>query len=320
MSKAWLSPDDLVRQLDDRLVVLQDAAFPHGGYPHYYSGPSADVARALIGNHKSNRDRAVIWARKHGTTLIDDTPLGRDLNNFEGVGTFRYFNNNPLIAIDQKINAALLPWKHLSRHFALSVWGHVSTTVCGANRGAVYYTLELPYTLNHAHFGLRADDFIHALLNPRRIPIETINLVPFAQIFAGYNGTGYERAHDLICMGEQRVALHEALKSVKPASIKHALALASKEVLSSPVEAYEYFLESRDRYQLDRKSILQDLGKPVPASYGKTPQERYEKRTAQLEAFGMAAFALVKTELDLMPKTMRPNLAIPDCLMGRVAL
>lgn len=47
---------------------------------------------ALVGlPYASNYVRGLAWAKKHSAMVIDDTTLGRFLNNFDGTGLFSYF-------------------------------------------------------------------------------------------------------------------------------------------------------------------------------------------------------------------------------------
>lgn len=254
MPRGWDRPETIISEIDVKANRLKDKAFPHNGHLHYYSGPRIEVWELISGSsQQKNYPRAMVWAKAHGAMIIDDSPIGKYLNTYRNQGTFKYFFNNPLFTTDaEKEGAALLPWKHASRLLALSAFGHITTTVAGASREGVYYTVEAPNTLAPTYHGLSATEFLAALSSPRPRQVDAINLIPFANILNAYTGKGIEAAHAMIQLGEIRMALHEALETSKPDAIKTALKMASKEVLRSPAEAYKYFLESRERFLVDR--------------------------------------------------------------------
>lgn len=76
--------------------------------------------------------------------MIDDTPIGQFLEEFEGVGVYVYFSKHPDVPTSKKEMEAKEVWAHASLRFIESLWGRVYTTICGADRGGVYYTVEIP--------------------------------------------------------------------------------------------------------------------------------------------------------------------------------
>lgn len=327
MTSDWLLADDINDMTDDMVCAAPHLAFEHQGHVHFYSGPLMWISEQMLGV-KSNHERALIWGPKHGAILIDNTRVGKFLINFKGVGsalitskgTFKYFEANKRVPNEHEKNLqALAPWKHASTLFVMASWGHVTTTVCGASRDGVYYTLEVPQTINSNHNGMPIKDTIKALFVPRKKPIEFVNLIPFSRIAQGYTPEKWEDAHMMICRGEQRMALHEALDGVKPVTIREAFKQTSREVLSRPIEAYQYFLESQESYRLDLQQMIKETTARPRKSALQSPQKRQQKRESRLEKFGLMAWQLVKTEIDILPLSARPALTLPECLYGKVA-
>ena len=318
MTSVWVLPQDVSDEIDGRANALGVDAFPHNGYLHFYSGPSFQVMRLIAGDAKTNQERAVIWAKDHGAAIIEDTPIGSWLDKYEGVGTFNYFRANPRIPDTEKNPAGLAPWKHLSHLYALSAHGQITTTVAGANRTGVYYTVELPNTLVPSYMGLTATQFLDDLSAKRTKPVEAINLIAFDRILKVRDARGdIGDAHNLIQLGEQRMALQEALETSRPSTIRQALKLASKEVLRSPAEAYKYFLESQERYQIDR--ALQMKGTKAADDFfaHKTPDVRQRRREERLDQFTSKVLLLIETEIALMPVADRPDFIMPPYVKTR---
>ena len=242
MPRGWDCPQTIIAEIDVKANRLKEKAFPHNGRVQFYSGPSREVSRLITGSYQdSNQVRAAAWASRHGAMMIDDSPIGKFLETYRGLGTFRYFHNHPSYQTnDEKIEAALLPWTHASHLLALSAYGQLFTTVCGARRKGIYCATELPNVLAPTYHGLLASEFLAALSFPRKKEVEAINLIPFNRILDANKGKGIEAAHTLIQLGEIRMGLHEALETSHPDAIRAALKLASKEVLRSPAEAYKY--------------------------------------------------------------------------------
>ena len=194
MTSVWVLPQDVIDEIDRRANALGIGAFPHNGRLHFYSGPSRAVQALIAGDNPTNQRRAKAWAKDHGATIIEETPIGAWLDKFEGMGTFDYFDANPRILDADRDAAKILPWQHLSHLFALSACGQVTTTVAGANRGGVYYTVELPNALVPSYMGLTAKQFLDDLSAKRTKPVEAINLVAFDRILNVRDVKGIEGA------------------------------------------------------------------------------------------------------------------------------
>ncbi len=313
MPRGWDRHETIIAEIDIKADRLKASAFSHHGRLHFYSGPRRAVSDLIVGPYQDdNQTRATAWAEAHGAMIIEHSPIGKYLDHYRNLGTFKYFEKNPLyVTKGEKIEAALAPWKHLSHLFALSAHGQVTTTVTGANTGGVYYTVELQNTLAPTYHGLSATEFLAALSTPRKKEVEAINLIPFDRILAEYKTNGIKAAHTMIQLGEIRMALHEALETSKPDAIKAALKVASKEVLRSPAEAYKYFLDSHERFSVDW--ALRMKGTPAGDEFlrDKTPDVRRQRREKHLDQFTSKVLLLIETEIALMPPAARPDFIVP---------
>jgi hypothetical protein len=82
--------------------------------------------------------------------------------------------------------------------FVLSLWGEVTTTICGADRSGVYYTAEIPMLIEPAQLALSLPEMMQALLAPRDKKIEVVNEVDMNKIQKLYSADNYDNAHRLI--------------------------------------------------------------------------------------------------------------------------
>ncbi|NCC02670.1 MAG: hypothetical protein EOM37_01275 [Proteobacteria bacterium] len=293
-------------------------AFPHFGRAHYYSGPNKAVLAELEKSYgkafSRNHARAIDWAKKHHATIIDNTPLALFLAKFDSFGRYS-------APEDQ-----LLPWRHLSRMYALSMWGSLSTTVCGADTvEGVYCNEEITHTINPHHSELIAPgsfdaDFYHALFNPTNKKIADINISPFHKFETLYNPHDILPVHHRVCLTEQRMGLYEAIEGADEKTIRASMKLAAQDVCSRPVEAFEYFLDSRERFLLDRKNVMKVTAQTNAPFYKRSPSERAQHKDDKLKQFGLMVWKLVETELSLMPASSRPKIILPPCLIGSVLM
>lgn len=332
MTSDWLIADEFLPILKTMASDPSTPGFGHFGHTHFYSSLDERVAHEISGTVINNKARAILRSKQLGAMRIEETSAGIYLEEFNGIGTakisgkglWEYFAANPLVPnpSDKKLQARTV-WKHASRLFALAAWGHVSTTVCGAYRGGIYYTVEAPYTINPDHNpppDFAMDPALKALFVPRKKPIEYINLVPFNRIEKAYSPRKWEAAHKMICLGEQRMALQDALEGIKPDSIKKAISLASGDILERPVQTYEYFLESQEAYLVDRERMLAKASTTPIKPTLKAPIVRQNIREQRLIDFGLAALQAVKTEIELLPPSKRPNIPEYSILGGKVVL
>lgn len=307
----WFEANDIITLINLMVLEMGEYAFPHNGRSHLYSGPSKLIANQLWPTNTNNHKRAQKWAKDHDLVIIDNTPVGSWLANFEKVGTFIYFKKNPHVLDVDKDEEATKPWRHASRLFIAALWGEISTTVCGADQKGVYFGTELPYAINEKHKGLPLDELYRALVNPRKIPIEYINEIPMRKIIKLYDPDDYKPAHRLVCIGEQLMALHEAQRSLSREGMREILRAASKEVFEGPSAAYRYFLESRERYNIDREILAaKDMGLSVPI-FKKTAQERFEENEDMQRHFVKLVSDCIRAELSLAPDAPKSKIIVP---------
>jgi len=260
----WLDANAIIARIDELVLQLGDDAFAHQGRAHLYSGPSRFVRKHIQGFQDTNHDRARRRADKAKAALIDDTLIGQYLINFDGVGVYEYMEANPLVRPEQKAVEATKVWGHVSRLFILSLWGDVTTTVCGADREGVYYTTEIPTFAAPEQAVLTIPELIQALFARRKDgkEIETINVVPMKKFRLFYTPEHYEDAHRLISLAEQRLDLTGARRD-------------------QSLEDFLDFHTGREQYRVDRYEILRDM-RPV---YGHTKEERAKERSVEVRDF-----------------------------------
>ncbi|MER2520632.1 MAG: hypothetical protein ABTQ34_08090 [Bdellovibrionales bacterium] len=105
MPRVWVLPEDVIAEIDRKANKLKERAFPHNGHLHYYSGPSPAVWNLIADPKEKNHEIAIAWAKAHGAMIIDDSPIGKFLTHYKGMGTFDYFNLNPRIPARDKREA-----------------------------------------------------------------------------------------------------------------------------------------------------------------------------------------------------------------------
>jgi hypothetical protein len=260
----WLDADAIIARVDDLVLKLGDDAFAHDGRAHLYSGPSPEVSGKIAGYDaaNSNHERAKRRAAKAKAVLIDDTKIGRFLAGFEGVGVYGYFNQQRHLTKREQDQASAKVWRHASRLFVLSLWGEITTTVCGARRSGAYYVAEIPALSAPAQISVTIPETMRALFVKRSKAIDTVNEMPMAKISKLYAPEDYEPAHRLICLAEQRLDLRAARRD-------------------RDLQARLDFYTSREQYRVDRYEALNDR-RPV---YAHQPDERYEARQTAIRGF-----------------------------------
>lgn len=308
MLSGWVLPKAIIREIDEMANRLKLAAFPHNGRLHYYSGPREDVWNLIAGPKERNHARALAWAKAHNAMVIDDSPIGLYLDHFQGLGTFEYFKRNPRVrGRTRKDAAAILPWKHASHLLALSAYGCLTTTTEAADEEGVYCTKELTNTLEPDYNGLTATEFLAALSTPRKKEVLAINLIPFSEVLAERDNINIKAADTLIQRGGIRMVLHEALETSDPEYIHYALKHACKEVLRSPAEAFKYFLESQERFLIDRAEQMKGTAFAENFAKHQTPDVRKQRREERLDQFTSKVLLLIETEIALMPPDVLPE-------------
>ncbi|HBM90919.1 MAG TPA: hypothetical protein DD400_03460 [Rhodospirillaceae bacterium] len=155
---------------------------------------------------------------------------------------------------------------------------------------------------------------------PRKKPLDFVNMLPYGKIDRIYDPRDWKQAGKVICLGEIRMAKHDALSGVKREKIREGIKLAARDVLSRPIEIYKYYLESRECYQLDRQCIKKETTNKPRKSQTETPETRTKNRHQSLKEFGVIALHAVKAEIELLPKAERPTIEPFELSNGRLKL
>jgi len=308
------------RLVDEIFIALGENAFPHNGRAHLYSGPRQEVYDLLLDyNEYSNQERALIWAKAHGAYTIDDSRIGQFLaKEFAGVGIKDYFAKKYKNNFGAAWPEGGKVWRHASRLYILSLWGAVTTTVCGASDKSVYSLAELRTAVRPEQVALTMPELVRQLLLPRDKEIETINEVPMHELIELKNKGGYVRAQRAICLGEQRLALSEAIKTSSTGDIRDALSKVPPDILADPsqnigdaffnamieigkppVDAMRYFIDSQQRYQIDQRLIREAKKLPAVKAYSRTPDEMLNQKNEKLEEFATLVLHRISVELGL---------------------
>ncbi len=116
------------------------------------------------------------------------------------------------------------------------------------------------------------------------------------------------------------MGLYEAIEGADVKTIRAAMKLAAKDVCTRSVEAFEYFLDSRERFLHDSKNMMKRVAPTASPFYARSPAERAQHKDDKLKQFGLMVWKLVETELSLMPASSRPKIILPPCLVGAVSM
>ncbi len=276
-----LTTRDFIARVDE-LAKPEDLAFPHNGNGHVYSGPHRDVLIQyvpILGKRISNKKRAIKRAKPENELLIDYSAPARFLSQFkvEGMskeGVYIYFKEISELSDFERKNAGDVIWSHTSKKFINALWGDVSTTVCGADRKRVFYTVEIPYMMA----------VVPQLLEKmqKTKDIEKINLFPTTIFRTAFSAISTEKAYKYFCLTEQRKVL------------RRALGTGEKDV-------YADYLDTLEMYNLDkrRKGIV---GKhPLNVL---NPQERKAWKESEMTRFANRTLKRIDDVLGVRPKQL----------------
>jgi hypothetical protein len=80
--------------IDFKIMAMGSNAFgPNFGFTQLYSGPRRQVSSRVIGFSRNNRVRA--YEQAAGKSIIlEDTPIGKYAETFEGKGVYAYYLYN----------------------------------------------------------------------------------------------------------------------------------------------------------------------------------------------------------------------------------
>ena len=259
MAGGWLTTDEIIALVDEQIACLGKAAFGNNkGHAQLYSGPSSKVLNLIINPPDRNHRRAKDQAAPAAAVLLDDSPIGIFLENIGGVGLYKYCVDNPLMPYNKETEEADRVMRHVSRKFVSSLWGKVSTAVCGAAKDRVFYSDEIPA------FAETIPDLIAKLA--KSDDIETINDIPVAKIRKLYDATDYDAAFRLICLGEIRMAGQRARDNRN-------------------VDDMQDYLERKEFYLVERSLTWNGSAKAERPIYRMTPEDRLAWKQQRMNEF-----------------------------------
>jgi hypothetical protein len=269
MPGAWLTADEIIAHIDELIRVHGEAAMfgPNDGFAQLYSGPKKSVLNNIRGVSRRNHERAVEQAKVNKAIILDETPIGKLLDNFSGLNIYDYMKANPFVGASLKRREADRVMRHVSRPFIASLWGEVSTAVCAAGKDRVFYKDELP-TIT-----ITIPDLIASLM--KLTDITKINGIEVSKIRAAEKSGGYDAAFRLICLGELREAHKRALKS-------------------GDVDQYQDYLERREFYMVERNLTWKRMKKGPRPAFALSPKEREVRREVMLNEFIAVSLSFAK--------------------------
>lgn len=269
MPGAWLTADDVIALIDAKIRALGADAFAHNGRAHLYSGPNRDVHSRTLYNYFSNHERAKIRAKANNAILIDDTAIGQYLDEFEGVGIYRYFADQLHLKPGFSFQEADRVMKHASRLFIEALWGNISTSVCGADRDRIYYGVEIPAVAKNAAL------VSGALLTSKHI--EFINGMPSKKFLKLFKPSDYESASRFVCLSEMHQTLHQAL--------------------DGPPDLLRVYLDTQELYHVDRGDMLKGTAHENRSVNFLTPEEWLERKQTNFRIYASNALKRIGAEI-----------------------
>lgn len=292
MAGKKLTSNDFVAEVNKR-AYPSDVAFPHNGRAHTYSGPFSWIRNAyvpLLGKRMTHGERAAIRAKADNELLIDDSEPGKYLITFQeegmkGFGVYSYFTEVAGLSPLEIQSEGDRPWIRASRLFVRSLWGNVSTTVCGADRKRVFCKLEIPYMMT----------VIPQLIEKMRKTkdIEFLNDFPTKVFRTSFSSSDFEKAFKLICLTERRKAFRRGLDT-------------------GNLEDYADYLDTLEMSVLDHH--VQGKNSKHPLSSNASEDERLAWKTAAMEAYANKALRFIDAELGVLPKKIVVVSRLPKSL------
>ncbi len=302
MVAKWLTPDEIIDLM--MAVILKDhtAACPYFGRAHLYTGPRYEIhengANILHYDWQlhSNHKRAQFLAPIFGAKLVDNMNISTlVLDNIDGSGFPIYDYMRESFAAQKKSRKAARSaadhiMRRASKYFVDGLWGHVTTSVCGADRERIFFDTEFP------RLGVQAVDLITGLAKSR--DIETVNDGSIMDIRKLFKMNAIETAYRVVCVGEQDLLNRTAWDKASEEIMHHCLDVeefymidrqkgwkaAAKELMNGGVPVPELL-------RLDRKLTRQDRAAKRSPKYCKSPAERLSQKETKLLHFVTAIAA-----------------------------
>jgi hypothetical protein len=296
MVAKWLTPDEIIDQV--RAVILKDhtAACPYFGRAHLYTGPRKEIHQN--GNNilhydldrDNNHERARFLAPIFGARLIDEMNISTlVLNDVVGSGynvydyvleAFDDQKKDPSLAVDEADRVMRVA----SKYFVDSLWGHVTTSVCGAGRNRIFYDTEF------RRLGVETVDMITGLAKSR--DIETVNEGSIMDIRKLFRLNAIETAYRVVCINEIDLLNRTAWAKASEEIMRHCLAVEEFYMIDRQkgwkAATKELFKDSapvQELVRLDRKLTRQDRAAKRSPKYRGTPAERLSQKEHRLSCF-----------------------------------
>ncbi len=304
MGAKWLTPDEIIDLM--MAVILKDhtAACPYFGRAHLYTGPRKEIhgkgayILGYIHDKDNNHKRAQFLAPIFGAKLVDHMNISTQVLNDvagSGYGVYRYIYES---FVDQKKNPFLADdeadriMRVASKYFIDGLWGHVTTSVCGAARERIFFDTEFP------RLGVQAVDLITGLAKSR--DVETVNDGSILDIRKLFKLNAIETAYRLVCVNEIGLLNRLAWDKASEEIMRHCLDVeefymidrqkgwkaAAKELMNGGVPVPELV-------RLDRKLTRQDRAAGRSPKYCVSPVERLSQKEARLLHFVSAVAARI---------------------------
>ncbi|MER2520322.1 MAG: hypothetical protein ABTQ34_06505 [Bdellovibrionales bacterium] len=174
--------------------------------------------------------------------------------------------------------------RRASKYFVDGLWGHVTTSVCGAARNRIFFDTEFP------RLGVETVDLITKLAKSK--DIETVNGKPITDIRKLFKMNAVETAYRVVCINEQELLYRTAWAKASEQIMRHCIdveefymidrqkgwKIAAKELFKGGVPIPELI-------KLDRKLTRLDRVARRSRSYCRSPAERFSQKEAKLHHF-----------------------------------
>ncbi len=298
MSALWLTSNEIIELM--MAVIHKDgtAACPYFGRAHFYTGPRGEIhgkGHNILGyvrENDNNHERAKFLAPILGAKLIDEMNVSKFvLNNVNGSGQDVYdYLETALAAFDPNIakDEADRVMRRASKYFVDGLWGHVTTSVCGAGRDRIFFDTEF------ARLGIEAVDLITGLAKSR--DIETVNEGSIMDIRKLFKLNAIETAYRVVCINEIDLLNRLAWDKASEKIMGHCLAVEEFYMIdrqkgwkAAAKELFNGHVPVPELVRLDRKLTRQDRAAKRSPRYCGSPAQRLSQKEAKLLRFVLAS-------------------------------
>ncbi|MFA6280604.1 MAG: hypothetical protein WC612_07440 [Bdellovibrionales bacterium] len=302
MVAKWLTPDEIIDLMMGVILKDHTAACPYFGRAHLYTGPRKEVhgkgtnILGYIHDNDSNHERAKFLATTFDAKLIDEMNVYTlVLNNIVGSGhnVYRYIHaafDDQKKSEKEADDEADRVMRKASKYFVDGLWGHVTTSVCGAGRNRIFFDTEFP------RLGKETVDLITGLA--KSCDIETVNEGSIMDIRKLFKLNAIETAYRVVCVNEQNLLNRMAWDKASEEIMRHCLDVEEFYMIDRQkgwkAAAKELFIGGApvpELVRLDRKLTRQDRAAKRSPKYCKSPAERLSQKESKLLHFVTAIAA-----------------------------